>query len=215
MAKKENRQQLEFFGKKLALSGFFAKRVKLLGIDIPVAGIAIVAGLVLICLTVWGIVFTRAPKHITQQLEHRYQVSDPQFVRTMGVLLGPPLLEGNRAETLLNGDQIFPAMLTAIRGAKSTITFETYIYWSGKIGKVLVVDRLWTSVGSTNFDNRSFRLNDEANLNIHDREFALRQVADFENDLRKSRRISYDDWANRPWTEKLWEHFLALFGPQL
>jgi cardiolipin synthase len=81
--------------------------------------------------------------------------------------------------------------------------------------KLLVVDRLWTSVGSTNFDTRSFRLNDEANLNIHDREFALRQVADFENDLRKSRRITYGEWANRPWTERLWEHFVALFGGQL
>jgi cardiolipin synthase len=81
--------------------------------------------------------------------------------------------------------------------------------------KVLVVDRLWTSVGSTNFDSRSFRLNDEANLNIHDRDFAERQIADFENDLKSSRRITYDEWAKRPLREKAWEHFLALLGPQL
>jgi cardiolipin synthase len=81
--------------------------------------------------------------------------------------------------------------------------------------KVLVVDGLWTSVGSTNFDNRSFRLNDEANLNIHDREFALRQIADFENDLKRSRRVTYVEWARRPLGEKAWERFLALFGPQL
>src|SRR6185503_18770981 len=42
--------------------------------------------------------------------------------------------------------------------------------------KVMVVDDLWTSVGSTNFDNRSFRLNDEANLNILDAQFALEQA---------------------------------------
>ena len=42
--------------------------------------------------------------------------------------------------------------------------------------KVLVVDGLWVSVGSTNFDTRSFRLNDEANLNVYDRDFAGRQV---------------------------------------
>jgi len=41
----------------------------------------------------------------------------------------------------------------------------------------MVVDDLWTSVGSTNFDNRSFRLNDEANLNILDAEFALDRLA--------------------------------------
>ena len=60
---------------------------------------------------------------------------DPQFLRAMGVLLGPPLLDGNRVTTLLNGDQIFPAMLQAIRSAQKTITFETYIYWSGTIGE--------------------------------------------------------------------------------
>ena len=42
--------------------------------------------------------------------------------------------------------------------------------------KVLIVDGLLVSVGSTNFDNRSFRLNDEANLNIYDREFARRST---------------------------------------
>jgi cardiolipin synthase len=81
--------------------------------------------------------------------------------------------------------------------------------------KVLVVDGVWTSVGSTNFDNRSFRLNDEANLNILDREFAARQAADFEADLKKSRRITYEDWSKRPLHEKAWEHFLAIFGSQL
>jgi cardiolipin synthase len=81
--------------------------------------------------------------------------------------------------------------------------------------KVFVVDGLWTSVGSTNFDSRSFRLNDEANLNIHEREFARRQIRDFEADLKKSRRITLEEWANRPFGEKAWEHFLAVFGPQL
>ena len=74
---------------------------------------------------------------------------------------------------------------------------------------------MWVSVGSTNFDNRSFRLNDEANLNVHDREFALRQIADFEADLKRSRRITYEEWMSRPWTEKALERFLALFRAQL
>jgi cardiolipin synthase len=393
---------------------------------------------------------------IRQRIEHRYDVSDPQFVRSMGVLLGPALVGGNRVDTLLNGEQIFPAMLEAVRGARKTITFETYIYWSGRIGKefadalseraragvkvhilvdwvgsqkmdealldemrsagvqirkyhalrwytldrinnrthrkllvvdgqvgftggvgiadewnghaqdpdhwrdthfriegpavaqmqaafndnwlkvsgellhgdayfppiaksgellaqvfksspdggsesmhlmyllsvaaasktidlsmayfvpdelaldalekalqrgvrvrivmpgkntdakpvrgasralwgrilhagaqlyeyqptmyhckVLVVDGLWVSVGSTNFDNRSFRLNDEANLNVYDRDFARRQLADFENDIQRSRLITLEEWANRPWHEKLSERFFALFRTQL
>ena len=400
--------------------------------------------------------FASPEKTIKYTFPHAYDVADPQFQRSMSVLLGPPLLHGNRVDTLLNGEEIFPAMLKAIREARKTITFETYIYWSGEIGKefadalaeragsgvkvhvlldwvgsqkmdeellermrkagveiekyhplawysidklnnrthrkllvvdgrvgftggvgiadewnghaqdpdhwrdthyriegptvpqmqaafvdnwtkvsgqtlhgddyfpeaamagelfaqmfkssrdggsesthlmylmsiaaaaktidlsmayfvpddlatealvaalkrgvrvriimpgtktdaalvrrasrakwgpilqagaelyeyqptmyhckVLVVDGLWTSVGSTNFDNRSFRLNDEANLNIYDRGFAARQAADFEADLKLSRRITYEEWANRPLSEKAWEHFIALFGSQL
>ena len=400
--------------------------------------------------------FVSGEKKITQQVRHQYEVADPQFLRAMGVLLGPPLIEGNRIETLLNGDQIFPAMLRAIRSAKSTITFETYIYWSGDIGrefadalseraragvkvhvildwvgsqkmdetsldamraagveiekyhpprwytinrmnnrthrkllvvdgrigftggvgiadkwtgiaqdpdhwrdthyriegpavaqmqavfmdnwtkitgrvlhtaayfpslgsvggqyaqifqssvqggaesmhlmyllsiaaagktihlsmayfapddvalqalkdaarrgvriqiilpgphtdaeivqsasrakwgelmqagaeiylyqptmyhcKVLVVDGLWTSVGSTNFDSRSFRLNDEANLNVFDRDLAERQIIDFNDDLKRSHRMTLDEWEARPWTEKLKERAAVLFNAQL
>jgi len=395
-------------------------------------------------------------KPIKRHLEHLYAVADPQFPRTLGVLLGPVILPDNRFDVLLNGDEIFPAMLDAIRGAKRTITFETYIYWSGRIGdafanalaeraragvkvhvlldwigsapmderllrnmedagvqvrrfhaphwytidklnnrthrkilvvdgvvgftggvgigdewtghaqdpehwrdthfraegpvvaqmqavfndnwtratgnvlhgqeyfpaiqptgdargqmfsssptggsqsmqlmyllmingavrsidlssayflpdelardtivaavrrgvrvrvitpgrftdaalvrrasralwgdllragveiyeyeptmyhcKVLVADGLLVSVGSTNFDDRSFRLNDEASLNIYDATFARQQVDIFEQDLARSRRISLEEWQSRPWAEKAWEHVAALFGPQL
>jgi cardiolipin synthase A/B len=399
---------------------------------------------------------TAGEKRITRQVEHRYDVADPQFLRVMGVLLGPSLVAGNRVDTLLNGDRIFSAMLEAIRSARTTITFETYIYWSGDIGrrfaealserarngvkvhvlldavgsqkldeaalatmrqagvqvekyhpvrwytlgklnnrthrkllvidgrigftggvgiadkwagnaqdpdhwrdthyriegpavaqmqaafmdnwtkvtgkvphtieyfpppaeagshyaqvfqssieggaesmhlmyllsiaaaretihlsmayfapddvamealkealrrgvkiqillpgahtdaafvqsasrakwgallqagaeihlyqptmfhcKVLVVDGLWTSVGSTNFDNRSFRLNDEANLNIYDAGVAAQQVRIFNEDLKNARRVTYDEWKARPWTEKLKDRAAALFNAQL
>jgi cardiolipin synthase len=81
--------------------------------------------------------------------------------------------------------------------------------------KVMIVDDLWVSVGSTNFDSRSFSVNDEANLNVYDREFALAQARIFEGDLKRSKRISLEAWRNRPWTEKLWEHTLGLFSSQL
>jgi cardiolipin synthase A/B len=395
-------------------------------------------------------------KQVDKKIDSLYSVADAQFARTMGVMLGPSLVPGNRAEVLVNGTEIFPAMLEAIRGARATISFETYIYWSGDIGKefagalseraragvkvhvlldwvgsskmeegllnemesagievrrynrphwynigrlnnrthrkllvvdgrigftggvgiadvwsgnaqdpehwrdthfriegpsvaqmqsafldnwvevtgevlhgeayfppieksgehyaqvftsspgggaesmqlmyllsiaaaarsirmsasyfvpddvsvnmfvaalkrgvkvqiilpgphidtdivrrasrstwgkllragaeiyeyqptmfhckVMVVDELWTSVGSTNFDNRSFAVNDEANLNIHDAGFARRQVEIFEQDLRRSRRITLEEWENRPWSEKLWEHTLGLLSSQL
>jgi cardiolipin synthase len=81
--------------------------------------------------------------------------------------------------------------------------------------KVMVVDDLWVSVGSTNFDNRSFRLNDEANLNVYDGKFAQQQTAIFNEDLKKSRRITLEQWRNRPWQEKLLEHTAALLRSQL
>ena len=395
-------------------------------------------------------------KQVDRRIETLYTVADPQFLRSMGSLLGPPIVDGNRAQALLNGDQIFPAMLEAIRGAQQTITFETYIYWSGAIGqqfaqalteraragvrvhvmldwlgsgdideayvkqmeeagievrrynplrwdtvarinnrthrkllvvdgkigfnggvgiadpwtghaqdpqhwrdthfrvegpvvaqmqsafldnwievsghvlhgaayfppiepvgahtaqvftsspgggaeslqlmyllsiaaakesvrlsmayfvpdnvavntlvaarkrglrvqllvpgpymdrqalrrasrfewgpllragveiyeyqptmfhcKVMIVDERWTSVGSTNFDSRSFSVNDEANLNIYDDEFARAQVRIFEEDLRHSRRITLEEWESRPWNDKVLDALAGLFSSQL
>jgi cardiolipin synthase len=86
-------------------------------------------------LVVWlALTLGSGEKKIEEQLERLYSTHDAQFARSLGVLLGPPILQGNRVETLLNGDRIFPRMLEAIRGAQRTITFETYIYWSGTIG---------------------------------------------------------------------------------
>ena len=97
--------------------------------------IPILAAVVLTVLATLVLLNLRAEKKIDVKPAHTYAVSDPQFLRSMGVLLGPPLAEGNRVETLLNGDRIFPSMLQAIAGARQTISFETYIYWSGDIGK--------------------------------------------------------------------------------
>ncbi|HEX6265598.1 MAG TPA: phospholipase D-like domain-containing protein [Burkholderiales bacterium] len=81
--------------------------------------------------------------------------------------------------------------------------------------KVMIVDGRWVSVGSTNFDTRSFSTNDEANLNVYDRDFALAQVKIFDDDLKRSRRVTLEQWQARPWTEKLWEHTMGLLSSQL
>jgi cardiolipin synthase len=74
-------------------------------------------------------------KKIEHKIERRYGSDDPQFIRSMGLLLGPPVTSGNRFDVLLNGDEIFPSMLEGIASAQKTITFETFIYWSGAIGE--------------------------------------------------------------------------------
>ncbi|MFN4119481.1 cardiolipin synthase [Acidovorax sp.] len=81
--------------------------------------------------------------------------------------------------------------------------------------KVMIVDDMLVSVGSTNFDNRSFRLNDEANLNVYDRAFAHRQTEVFEDDLRRSREVTYEDWLNRPLRERVHERVTSLLRSQL
>ena len=81
--------------------------------------------------------------------------------------------------------------------------------------KIMIVDNLLVSVGSTNFDNRSFRLNDEANLNVFDAQFAQRQTDVFEQDLTKARRVSYEEWASRPLKEKMFERLALILGSQL
>jgi cardiolipin synthase len=73
-------------------------------------------------------------KKIKYQVETLYSVADEQFRRSMGNLLPPPMSEGNAVTTLVNGKQIFPAMLEAIRGAKRSVCFESFIYWPGEIG---------------------------------------------------------------------------------
>ena len=95
----------------------------------------LVGALVAIVLTVVAMNFISAEKEIQRSLEHRYGVGDPQFHRELGAMLGPATVPGNRIENLENGEQIFPAMLEAVRSAQRTINFETYIYWSGRVGK--------------------------------------------------------------------------------
>jgi len=243
----------------------------------------IVAGLVgallAAIITAFALNFVAGEKQIERKLEHLYTIDDPQFRRELGILLGPTIIDANRVTNLENGIEIFPAMLGAVKAARHNINFETYIYWSGDIGrafaealaeraragvevqvlidwvgsqkmeqalldlmvearvhveryhplhwyhlarmnnrthrKLLIVDRLMVSVGSTNFDNRSFRLNDEANLNIYDGEFAARVSDVFEDDLKRAHRITFEEWKARPWQKKMLEHAAALLSSQL
>jgi cardiolipin synthase len=78
---------------------------------------------------------TNPAKVVRTDIEHLYDAGSAGFIRSMNSLLGPALLGGNRITPLYNGEQIFPAMLAAIAAARRSITFETYIYWSGEVGR--------------------------------------------------------------------------------
>ena len=74
-------------------------------------------------------------RKVEHPIPHQYDTADSQFVRTMGSLLGPGFVAGNQVTALYNGDEVFPAMLDAIRSARGTITFESFIYWSSSVGR--------------------------------------------------------------------------------
>jgi len=92
---------------------------------------------------------------------------------------------------------------------------EVYEYQPAMIhAKVMCVDSLWAVVGSTNFDNRSFGLNDEVNLAVRDSAVALRLESDMEADLKQSRRISLEEWRHRAVTERATEWLGWVFERQ-
>lgn len=80
--------------------------------------------------------------------------------------------------------------------------------------KTLVVDGVWSVVGSTNFDNRSFGLNDEVNLAAHDPELASRLAKDFARDRAESRAVTLREWRRRPITERAHEQLGRLLERQ-
>ena len=63
--------------------------------------------------------------------------------------------------------------------------------------KVMIIDGLWSSVGSTNFDDRSFQLNDEINVGVLDAQLAAQLRAAFAADLRHAKQRSFDEWQDR------------------
>jgi len=219
-----------------------------------------------------------AEKRLLYRPRRLYTSRDADFRRALGVLLGPPLVAGNEVTTLINGEQIFPAMRDAINAAKVSITFETFVFrddigkrfcnalttaahrgvrvhvlldWLGSrtmapamlgaireagadvqlyhapswfhLGrlnnrthrKIMVIDGEWTSVGSANFDDRSFRLNDEANLNVFSKRLAAEQIRQVDADIAQSRRMVLKRWARRSASRRFYEGLALLLRSQL
>lgn len=92
---------------------------------------------------------------------------------------------------------------------------EVYEYQPSMIhAKILCIDNLWVVVGSTNFDNRSFGINDEVNLAVRDANVAMRFENDMAFDLEQSRQISLQEWNHRPVTERATELMGLVFQRQ-
>lgn len=81
--------------------------------------------------------------------------------------------------------------------------------------KLMIVDRHPTVAGSANFDNRSFKLNDEANINVFDSAFATHMTHVVDADIADSRELSWSNWNDRSWLRKLRDRLAALTDSQI
>lgn len=129
----------------------------------------------------------------TLRIENAYFLPDE---RTRAALIAAAQ-RGTKVEIVMPGKQIdqklvrissrrhWPEMIRA--GIKLYEYEPTMVHV-----KLMIVDDIFASVGSGNFDNRSVRLNDEANLNVWNRSFAAEQTRLFEQDKRHSREVTLD-----------------------
>jgi cardiolipin synthase A/B len=86
---------------------------------------------------------------------------------------------------------------------------EIYEYQPSMVhAKIMVIDGMWSAVGSTNFDNRSFGLNDEVNLVVLDPDLASQLRSQFDGDIGKAKRVVYEEWKKRP----VWERAVEMAG---
>ena len=127
---------------------------------------------------------------------------------------------GVRVQIIVPGkkidEQVVRRASRATWGGLLSAGIEIYEYQPVMIhSKLLIVDDRWVSAGSANMDNRSFRINDEANLNVLDQKFAESQIRMFEDDKGHTKQITYENWADRPLGEKILNHLANLLGGEL
>ncbi|MGH7926823.1 MAG: cardiolipin synthase [Candidatus Binatia bacterium] len=93
---------------------------------------------------------------------------------------------------------------------------ELYEYQPALLhAKTMVVDGALALIGTTNLDNRSFALNEEVNLIVHDAAIAGELEKAFHEDLKRSKKLNYEEWQSRPWSEKILELFTIPIKEQL
>jgi cardiolipin synthase A/B len=151
----------------------------------------------------------------TVHLTVAYFIPDEQTVR----VLGEAARRGVDVALILPGETDFWAVFEAGRSHYSELLEAGVKIYERKgallHSKTAVVDGVWSSIGSTNWDPRSFVHNDEINAEILGRDFAAKMEQAFEEDLRKSAQIRAEAWQKRSlalrlkqWTARMWEYWL-------
>ena len=126
---------------------------------------------------------------------------------------------GVKVRLLVPGKSDIPAASFAGRAfftrlLRAGIQIHTYL---GEMlhAKTYLFDQCWGIIGSTNLDYQSLFYNDEGNIGILDASFGLKMAEIFEEDLKNSAKIEEETWHKRPFSEKIKEHFFALFRKRL
>jgi cardiolipin synthase A/B len=114
------------------------------------------------------------------------------------------LVPGKRSDHMLTRSSSRHAYGKLLKVGASIYEYEPSMIHA----KILLIDGMWGIVGSTNFDNRSFGINDEVNLAARDPDFTDRLQEDFAKDLAHSRKVTYEEWKRRP----VWARAPELLG---
>src|SRR5678815_3604166 len=126
---------------------------------------------------------------------------------------------GVRVEILLPGKIDSELTYTASRSHYGPLLLggvHVYEYKASLLhAKTIVVDGVWSTIGSTNFDNRSFALNQEINFTVYNSAIAHRLEQIFQEDLKYSQRVSYEQWQSRSLYERVIEMFAFPIREQL
>jgi cardiolipin synthase len=122
---------------------------------------------------------------------------------------------GVRVRVLTDSDETDGAPVKAA----SRAAYQMLLDWGVEIyeyqptmmhAKTMMVDGVWSVIGSANFGNRSFELNDEVTVAVQDRELAATLINDFEDDIKRSVQFDAASWRQR----SLWQRAQELFWKQ-
>jgi cardiolipin synthase len=134
-------------------------------------------------------------------------------------LLEDAVRRGIKVRLLVPGKSDIPAASYAGRAFFTRLLksgVEIYTYRGEMLhAKTYVFDKYWSIIGSTNLDYQSLMYNDEGNIGILDASFGSKMTEIFEADLKHSIRINLEDWHRRSFSQKIKEHFFALFRKRL
>lgn len=153
---------------------------------------------------------------------HSVDIQSPYFVLDSSTLdaLTVARQRGVRVRILTDGDKTdTKSVKAASRSAYDGLLASDYAIYEYQPTmmhvKAVVIDSRWSLIGSANFDNRSFELNDEVTIAVDDASLAEALTGAFEQDLAQSHRLTLDEWRSRSIFQKGFEFFWGLFGEVL